>query len=176
MQTKQCHGCQETLPTSMFWKDVGSSDGLFRVCKTCGSIQNKDIYWRNRQDLLLRNRVWREEHKDHIALKKAAARLAHCKWVTYCLDFPDGCYYIGSTCAFSSRITLHRSEMRHSRHRNPRIRAAGYGPDSFSARILGEFESKGGARIAEGTLIAQHRGNPNFLNHLGLSTALFGGP
>lgn len=173
MLTKNCHKCLTPQPIEMYWKDRASKDGLFSVCKTCGRENNATKYHRDIDKERERNAAWREANKDRIAMQKAALRSERRKWIVYQLDFPDGCYYIGSTCDFTSRMTLHRHEMRKGQHRNPHIRAAGYGPDDFKAVVVLEVGSKEEARHEEGRLIASHKDNPKCLNSLGLSLALF---
>ena len=161
---KTCRGCQQTKPTTEFWKAKASRDGLFRLCKPCGRAANKRTYSSNQSRELARNQQWRDGNKPTIRARKQRTRAARVQWLVYRLNFLDGCFYIGSTNDLDTRLSLHRWEMRQGLHRNGNIRAAGYGPDEFTAEIIIHVDSEDDARRQEGELIDAHFGQAACLN------------
>ena len=54
------------------------------------------------------DRAYYEENRDRIREKVEAKR----QWCTYRIFFPDGCFYIGSSCHFDLRFNFHKSAAR----------------------------------------------------------------
>lgn len=153
MLIKQCHKCAQVKPQAEFWKDKASPDGLWNRCKDCGRLQNLKTYQANQAAELERNQTWRDKHRPQVRQRKILKRDARIQWLVYRLDFLDGCYYIGSTNDLSTRLSLHRWEMRQGLHRNSRIRSKGYGPADFTVAVVAEVPTEQEARRTEGQTI-----------------------
>jgi len=108
---KHCPQCGENKPTTEFYKNKTSNDGLQRCCKICCNINSKkfretrpDYYWgkdgyfTNRYDETL------QYSKDHSRADKSSK--------IYAIETPDG-IYIGSTKRhLSNRISTHLTDYR----------------------------------------------------------------
>lgn len=169
---KQCNKCQQMLPPTDFWKDKYAPDGLWRTCKTCGGAHNKAAYHRDKERLLNDNRNWRDAHKEQVAARKSRKRTERLQWLVYRLDFPEGYYYVGSTCDLPGRVSVHKSTMRAGVHRNPRIREKTWGPDSFSVQVLFTAASREEVQTFEATCLAAGAKDTYCLNTLQLPSRL----
>jgi hypothetical protein len=58
-KTKRCRICKNDLSLNNFNKRTRSSDGLDGICKLC----SKNYYSENKEYILARNKIYRDEHK-----------------------------------------------------------------------------------------------------------------
>jgi hypothetical protein len=121
-------------------------------------------YQENQGRELARNQAWRDGNRPQVKRRKQQKRAERVQWLIYRLNFNDGCYYIGSTNDLSTRLSLHRWEMRQGLHRNSNIRQRGYAPEDFTAEVLLEVGTEHDARRVEGQTIDTHFADPACLN------------
>jgi len=100
--SKKCGRCQLQKDTSNFGKDSYTKDKFSNKCKQC----EKELYLKNRERILLLNKVWRQNNKERLSaynkirdrevgrrLKKsiAVAKKRHLSWDITLLDFQSLC-------------------------------------------------------------------------------------
>jgi len=64
LHTKQCTKCKEIKDVSLFSKDRGTKDGLFRFCKPCQSIIRKNHYIKNKEHERTTNKQYIFDNKE----------------------------------------------------------------------------------------------------------------
>jgi len=164
MDTKACAKCGIDKPRADFWKDRKARDGLRHLCKQCGREANVKHYDAHRDEEIERNARWHVANRRVATARHRERHDALTAWVVYRLDFTDGRFYFGSTGHYEDRLDVHKVAMRSGVHRNPRIRAAGYGPDDFRASIVTACADEVEARLMEARLIDESIGGDMCLN------------
>jgi len=102
---KTCISCQIAKPRADFARRKGSPDGTRNKCKLCDAAYQIAYKRKYAAKLKSLNAAYRETHKEENRLKRGVAQ----QWCVYRITFPDGCFYIGSTCNLGFRINMHRS-------------------------------------------------------------------
>jgi len=63
MQTKICTVCKEIKPTEFFHRCSRSKSGLQHKCRECAKIVGKKRYQNKKEQILLKNAMWRDNNK-----------------------------------------------------------------------------------------------------------------
>ena len=67
--TKICIDCNIKKEVSEFWIRKQCPDGLCKFCKDCGKKRNSERYHKNKEELTLKNKIYRENNKEKIKEK-----------------------------------------------------------------------------------------------------------
>jgi hypothetical protein len=62
---KECADCEDVKDIKMFSKDKNRTDGHYVYCKACVKIKSHERYLKNREDILEKNNIWKEENRDY---------------------------------------------------------------------------------------------------------------
>lgn len=149
--SRQCSKCGEVRPSSEFTKDRSAADGLSRQCRSCVNARSRAYHAAHRDQILQRNKSWRDTHAKEVADRKARKYREEKEWCVYRITTDDGKVYVGSSAHAANRLVVHRHGSRSGRHRNPGLRA--YSPDRLAFEILAVYPSMLEAHQAERTEI-----------------------
>ena len=150
---KTCTNCRTTKPRAEFTKDKHAADGLNHRCGECTRQRSREAHARNRDARLAKNQAWRDANKPRIRQRKRTEREKRKAWVVYRLTFPDGCFYVGSTCDLEYRASVHRCLIGKGTHRNTRLNA--YQEQSFEVSVVDRCNSERSARWWEALRIRE---------------------